>query len=579
VAMAASASGHGKPTVRKGVNPPKPLKSLPDGTHVGSGSAGAILQSLASDFVVSKPRSSGDFQSASVASGANEVIQLYGKVAKDLRDRRYNHDVVRRIVALNRGLKTFGPQLEATNKDALDKYQVFLRSACRDGTLDLVARLQLLEIIELRAMKWKPNDNVTNYYRNKMLQVEQCDPDYFHGGPNLEEGSFKQQQQQPLLNANAAEFRMPSAAGPPPLDSAKFCASATASLASMLAVEPAVPPGRVMVTKYDKPVRLPGKQQLREEVIIRNADSGKVEPGSKDRVVQVIGSDEATIELAKSLIEETIQRNASPEPVEVTTSTTSETNNNNTWISRMSGKAELGTYSYTVEVGGENIKVLGGNPEVVRAAKIALDEYFAGKSARIDKEDSGNTSSDSTDAVCQTDAVRITYDRRRLLAYSASPICRQPPIGWTEHWTNSLKAVLGRNFEPSSVQQQLQQQVDDGNDNVGGDAAKFYDWFVPSPEKFMSANARFPQGFVRLPAFYRPNANGTGQGRGGNGEGGGGGGHLDRLFAEGAKRAAQPQRTTTALETILAQNGKIWDEAIGQWVSSVAAGQTHTTRK
>ena len=64
------------------------------------------------------------FQSASVASGANEVIQLYGKVAKDLRDRRYNHDVVRRIVALNRGLKTFGPQLEATNKDALDKYQV-----------------------------------------------------------------------------------------------------------------------------------------------------------------------------------------------------------------------------------------------------------------------------------------------------------------------------------------------------------------------------------------------------------------------------------------------------------------------
>ena len=110
-----------------------------------------------------------------------------------------------------------------------------------------------------------------------MVVFQQCDPDYFHGGPNLEEGSFKQQQQQPLLNANAAEFRMPSAAPPPQLDSAKFCASATASLASMLAVEPAVPPGRVMVSKYDKPVRLPGKQQLRDEVIIRNADSGKGE--------------------------------------------------------------------------------------------------------------------------------------------------------------------------------------------------------------------------------------------------------------------------------------------------------------
>ena len=71
VAMAASASGHGKPTIRKGVNPPKPLKSLPDGTHVGSGSAGAILQSLTSDFVVSKPRPSGDFQVSSLTEETN----------------------------------------------------------------------------------------------------------------------------------------------------------------------------------------------------------------------------------------------------------------------------------------------------------------------------------------------------------------------------------------------------------------------------------------------------------------------------------------------------------------------------
>ena len=49
--------------------------------------------------------------------------------------------------------------------------QVFMRNACRDGSLDLVARLQLLEIIELRAMKWKPNENLTNYYQKKMSQV------------------------------------------------------------------------------------------------------------------------------------------------------------------------------------------------------------------------------------------------------------------------------------------------------------------------------------------------------------------------------------------------------------------------
>ena len=39
-----------------------------------------------------------------------------------------------------------------------------------------------------------------------------------------------------------------------------------------------------------------------------------VDAGAKDRTVQVIGSDEGTIALAKTLIQETIQRNSSPEP-------------------------------------------------------------------------------------------------------------------------------------------------------------------------------------------------------------------------------------------------------------------------
>ena len=39
-----------------------------------------------------------------------------------------------------------------------------------------------------------------------------------------------------------------------------------------------------------------------------------VDAGAKERMVQVIGSDEGTIALAKTLIQETIQRNSSPEP-------------------------------------------------------------------------------------------------------------------------------------------------------------------------------------------------------------------------------------------------------------------------
>ena len=47
-----------------------------------------------------------------------------------------------------------------------------LRNACKDTSLDIVARLHLLEIIELRSMKWVLTESVTNYYRQKLSMVD-----------------------------------------------------------------------------------------------------------------------------------------------------------------------------------------------------------------------------------------------------------------------------------------------------------------------------------------------------------------------------------------------------------------------
>ena len=47
-----------------------------------------------------------------------------------------------------------------------------IREACKNSDLDLVARLQLLEIVEMRSVKWKPNDDVSNYYKHKLHQIE-----------------------------------------------------------------------------------------------------------------------------------------------------------------------------------------------------------------------------------------------------------------------------------------------------------------------------------------------------------------------------------------------------------------------
>merc|ERR1719376_921807 len=282
-------------------------------------------------------------------------------------------------------------------------YQAFLRAAARDGTLDLMARLQLLEIIELRAMNWQPNENVTNYYKHKLMQVEQCD------GINPLPTAAAESQVKPApppppasLNANASEFQ--------PVSTAKFLASASANLSSLLSVNPSAAVAAVTSSgdqaqlassageggeRLDKPQRAQGKpqQQLRDEVVIRNADSGKVmgvkgkrvhlieqisncvvsfqkvDAGAKDRLVQILGPDEVNIQRAKGLIEGTIARNKTPEL---------DNNNEPGCQTKMKVSAggggdagSGGTYSYTVEVGGDQtIKILGGNADLVRAAKM-----------------------------------------------------------------------------------------------------------------------------------------------------------------------------------------------------------------
>lgn len=56
--------------------------------------------------------------------------------------------------------------------DQLDRCYISLRNGCRDDRLTLAARYRLLEVIELRAMHWQPNENLINYYKQKLVQIE-----------------------------------------------------------------------------------------------------------------------------------------------------------------------------------------------------------------------------------------------------------------------------------------------------------------------------------------------------------------------------------------------------------------------
>ena len=100
-----------------------------------------------------------------------DVISLVEKLTKDLSSHAYDTSTQDAIKDLSLNLKHHGPSLESTHRAVLDNLQQVLRFACRDNNLDLVSRVYLLEIIELRALKWVPSDHVTNYYKSKLAQI------------------------------------------------------------------------------------------------------------------------------------------------------------------------------------------------------------------------------------------------------------------------------------------------------------------------------------------------------------------------------------------------------------------------
>ena len=55
---------------------------------------------------------------------AEDVLQLFEKVMNHLSDKKFKTELVSAIISLNAALKFFGEQIEASNKDRIDKFQV-----------------------------------------------------------------------------------------------------------------------------------------------------------------------------------------------------------------------------------------------------------------------------------------------------------------------------------------------------------------------------------------------------------------------------------------------------------------------
>lgn len=140
----------------------------------------------------------------------------------------------------------------------------------------------------------------------------------------------------------------------------------------------------------------------------------KVNPGAKERLVQITGPNEESINYAKLLIEDTIKRNASPiretsqegscsslassddqpQGIQRTRSGVmlsqqqsvqmsmagklqrSSSQHNNMFQTMNSSEVSVEEYKYTVNIGNHCLKITGDSLDLVKVAKLVLDDFF-----------------------------------------------------------------------------------------------------------------------------------------------------------------------------------------------------------
>ncbi|XP_061398192.1 eukaryotic translation initiation factor 4E-binding protein Mextli isoform X1 [Musca vetustissima] len=388
-----------------------------------------------------------------------ELMQLIENVAISLQSGINNTEPMATLV---QNLRIHGPQLETVSKDTLDRAFVVFRNASQDERLNIMTRLNLLELIELRAKGWEDN-GINSYYKTKQAT-----------NAELSDAQNHVDTTQTAFLSTSPTFGGMNAGN-------AAAAAAIASVGSANQQHLLLGPGEVIRNsgKFPKPTKIPGKTYCKDEVVIRNADSGKVmgikgrrvhmieelsetiisfqrvNPGAKERLVQITGPAEDKINYAKQLIEDTIRRNASPvrldpamgnshaggscsslassnsdEAVQIRTPVASNLANRLSFNSAqnfmtaaaasqqmvqqqlanipglntstpvaantaaVAGKpirphtqmllhsystndASLGEYKFTCNVGQHVIKITGDCCDLVRVAKLVLDDYFS----------------------------------------------------------------------------------------------------------------------------------------------------------------------------------------------------------
>jgi len=348
--------GNSKIGIKTGVQKPKPLKS--------STETKLQLQNTKQEDVK-----------------AEDVLCLFDRIVKHLSDKVHKPELISAIITLNAALKVYGENIETDNKANMDKYQVTLREACKNPELDLVARLQLLEIIEMRSVKWKPNDDLSNYYKHKLHQIEQ---------DNAQE---------------ALQIRSTGLVG-----------------SKVFQCLENLPPTTLNVNAPDFVPPQPQNSSLQEKKILPDM---KVEIGAHRRRVQIIEPE---------IIRNNTLNNSDKSRQVKSSIAPGSPSGDGFNCNRLAGD-----YAYTVPIGNGNyLNIQGNDPDLTKAANTVLRDYFLGKLSKNDSvpkhqpKQSGKDRSEVTKN--GPNGINLKYDREVLLSCSKSPYSKQLPKKWSAEW-------------------------------------------------------------------------------------------------------------------------------------------------
>ncbi|RLU20526.1 hypothetical protein DMN91_007136 [Ooceraea biroi] len=263
-----------------------------------------------------------------------DIVSLIDNVAMQLTNGFHDRTLQMNVISMCNHLKLYANQLEAIYKDQLDRAFVAIRNGSQDDRLDLTTRVHLLELIELRAKQWRHTDSMDVYYMQKLSHLD----NQIEAVPDTPNSLSS-----PLLGMTS-----PTTA-------------------------PILGPGEVIKNsgKFAKPTRIPGKNYCKDEIVIRNSDSGKV------RLEQNSGGEKGAMGGSSS----SLNSSASDESNRLQHTQQHNSRLRSSLLHSFStNDASIGEYKYTVTVGNQSLKITGCNLDLVRTAKLVLDEHFLGDS-------------------------------------------------------------------------------------------------------------------------------------------------------------------------------------------------------